>query len=75
MGLICKRETTVWPDKTPNHDYVFETGNSKAVGYISSGVYRKFRVPIAIDERGRTFKKITVPAIVFEEHTDEKAVQ
>lgn len=66
--LICKLETTEWPDKTPNHTYVFEDSSSKAVGYINNGTYRKFRVPIAIDERGRKFRKIPVPDVVRQAH-------
>lgn len=66
--LVCKLEITDWPDKTPNHIYVFDGNNSKAIGYVNNGVYQKFRAPMAIDERGRKFRKIPVPESVKKVH-------
>jgi len=60
-------ETTEWPEGSGdcNHIYVFEEfkGNSrsaKAVAYVPHGVdpVQKFRTPLDIDLRGRTFVEV-----------------
>jgi len=54
------QETTKWPDATPNHAYYMDDSKNKAFAYIRAGgksVF-KFKTPIKIDTRGRTFKTI-----------------
>ena len=54
------QETTVWPNKTPNHVYVLTDDKTKMVGYVPAGKNRvfTFKAPIRIDLRGRTFKVV-----------------
>lgn len=59
----CLQETTKWNDNTPNHIYILDNANSfKAKGYIPQGEQKPviFTVPIMLDRRGRTFKKVTI---------------
>ena len=53
-------ETTKWPDTTPNHSYFMDDTKSKMFAYIKVGDKEvfKFKNPIRIDTRGRTFKQI-----------------
>ena len=54
-------ETTRWADTdTPNHTYLFSDNKSKAFGYVRAGTNSvfKFKRPIALDLRGRTFKAV-----------------
>ena len=51
-------ETTVWDSPTvPNHVYVFNDSMSKAIAYVRAGTKEvfKFKKPLSIDTRGRTF--------------------
>ena len=51
-------ETTVWDDPgVPNHVYVFNDSMSKAIAYVRAGTKEvfKFKKPLSIDTRGRTF--------------------
>lgn len=50
-------ETTEWSDRTPNHVYVFTDNLNKIMAYVKAGTKQviKFRQPIDIDRRGRTF--------------------
>ena len=59
-------ETTKWEgDCCPNHIYVFDkfTGSErtvKAIAYsaFGSGPVQKFRKPLVMDTKGRTFAKV-----------------
>jgi hypothetical protein len=60
-------ETTEWPEGSGdcNHIYVFEEfkgcgRSAKAVAYVPHGVdpVQKFRTPLDIDLRGRTFVEV-----------------
>ena len=56
-------ETTDWVDNTPNHVYFMNDSKDKMYAYVTRGsadVFR-FKQPIRIDTRGRTF--IAVPNI------------
>ena len=50
-------ETTQWADQTPNHVYVFNDSMSKIVAYVPAGskTVFKFKQPIDLDRKGRTF--------------------
>jgi len=51
-------ETTVWDSPTvPNHVYVFNDSMTKAIAYVRAGSKElfKFKNPLNIDTRGRTF--------------------
>ena len=51
-------ETTVWDDPAvPNHVYVFNDSLSHAIAYVRAGTKEvfKFKKPLSIDRRGRTF--------------------
>lgn len=50
-------ETTEWADATPNHVYVFNDSMTQAIAYVRAGTKEvfKFKQPIGIDRRGRTF--------------------
>jgi hypothetical protein len=56
-------ETTKWPDNTPNHAYYMDDSKSKSFAYIRAGTKAvfKFKNPLRIDTRGRTFKAIPDP--------------
>lgn len=59
-------ETTVWDDPgVPNHVYVLNDSMSKMIAYVRAGTKEvfKFKKPIGIDIRGRTFVDLddTVP--------------
>ncbi len=54
-------ETTVWDSPTvPNHVYVFNDSMTKAIAYVRAGSKEvfKFKNPMAIDTRGRTFVEL-----------------
>ena len=56
-------ETTDWVNNTPNHVYFLNDSKDKMYAYVTRGsadVF-KFKKPIRIDTRGRSF--ITVPNI------------
>jgi hypothetical protein len=60
------QETTEWSDSSgANHIYIFNervTGRSAtAIAYIPAGSDRvqKFRTPLKLDLKGRTFKELT----------------
>ena len=55
------QETTQWSDGSQaNHIYVFNDSMTKAVAYVPRGSNRvfKFKNPLAIDTRGRTFEEL-----------------
>jgi len=58
-------ETTVWTDGGANHVYVFKdkpAGRSaKAVAYVPAGtkVLKRFKKPLDLDLKGRTFVELT----------------
>lgn len=53
-------ETTKWETRTPNHIYLLSDDKSKAFAYVRSGTRDvfKFKSPIRLDLRGRTFKAV-----------------
>lgn len=56
--MIIVRETTVWPDKTPNHIYVLSDDKGTMYGYVKAGTleHKTFSKPQRFDARSRTFK-------------------
>ena len=57
------QETTQWDSPTaPNHIYYLSDDKSKMVGYIQQGttVLKKFKQPIGISTKGRTFKVVAI---------------
>ena len=54
------QETTVWSDNTPNGIYLLDDSKSKMYAYIRPGAKSvfKFKNPIQISTRGRTFKEV-----------------
>jgi len=60
------QETTQWTDSTDaNHIYIFDEfkGNertAKAIAYVpwGTGPVQKFRKPMVLDLKGRTFQKV-----------------
>lgn len=56
--MIIARETTVWPDNTPNHIYVLSDDKRTAYGYVKAGTleHKTFSKPMSFDPKGRTFK-------------------
>lgn len=54
------QEITQWESKTPNHIYFMSDSKSKAFAYIPEGSNKiqQFKLPLAIDIRGRKFKEI-----------------
>jgi hypothetical protein len=56
------RETTIWPDATPNHTYILSTNKEFAHGYVKSGQQAgsviMFKKPMRFDIRRRTFVEI-----------------
>lgn len=52
------RETTQWPDMTPNHIYVFTDSMNQIIAYVPEGTnnVHRFKTPIEIDRRGRKFE-------------------
>jgi len=50
-------ETTEWRVPTPNHVYVLNDSMSKMIAYVPAGskTVFKFKSPLDIDTRGRTF--------------------
>jgi hypothetical protein len=59
------QETTEWSDGGSNHTYIFKdkpTGRSaKAIAYIPAGskIVQRFKKPIDLDLKGRTFVELT----------------
>ena len=59
------QETTEWADGGSNHTYVFKekpTGRSAtAIAYIPAGskIVQRFKKPIDLDLKGRTFVELT----------------
>ena len=59
------QETTEWYDGGSNHTYIFKdkpTGRSaKAIAYIPAGskIVQRFKKPIDLDLKGRTFVELT----------------
>ena len=53
-------ETTKWETRTPNHTYLLSDDKSKAFAYVRAGTESvfKFKRPIKLDLRGRTFKAV-----------------
>jgi hypothetical protein len=63
--MVIMQETTVWTDsQAGNHIYVFkskpEGRSAEAVAYLPQGTDRviKFRKPLKLDLKGRTFQKV-----------------
>ena len=50
-------ETTQWSTPTPNHVYVMNNSMTKMIAYVPAGTRKvfKFKKPMGIDTRGRTF--------------------
>ena len=59
------QETTEWSDGGSNHTYIFKdkpTGRSaKAIAYIPAGskIVQRFKKPLDLDLKGRTFVELT----------------
>lgn len=53
-------ETTKWSVPTPNHVYVFDDGLTNIIAYVPEGSKKltKFKTPMSIDRKGRTFKDL-----------------
>jgi hypothetical protein len=53
-------ETTKWADGYPNHVYLLDDSKSKMTAYVRNGTNEvfKFKKPIRIDTRGRSFKEV-----------------
>jgi hypothetical protein len=70
------QETTNWKDSIPNGIYLLDDAKSKMFAYIKpgSGAVFKFKNPIRIDTRGRTFKIVanTFNYSIEEENADQK---
>jgi hypothetical protein len=63
--MIVYQETTVWPEgDNANHIYVFkskpEGRTAEAVAYVPRGSDRvqKFKRPLKLDLKGRTFRPV-----------------
>ena len=58
--MRIQQETTKWADSTPNHIYVFDSELKRAIAYVPEGSNQvhKFRTPMVIDRRGRTFVEL-----------------
>jgi len=54
------QETTDWRDNTPNGIYLLNDSKTKMFAYVRPGARSafKFKNPIAISTRGRTFKEV-----------------
>ena len=59
-------ETTVWDEpNTPNHVYVFleppKNRTARCMGYVRAGTKElfKFKQPMTLDLKGRTFEALT----------------
>ena len=70
------QETTNWKDSIPNGIYLLDDAKSKMYAYIKPGAKSafKFKNPIRIDTRGRTFKVVpnTFDYAIEEEDADQK---
>ena len=56
--FILLKETTIWNNNTPNHQYILESKSSlKISGYIPEGSSEPifFSSPMMFDRRNRTF--------------------
>ena len=53
-------ETTKWEVSTPNHTYLLSDDKSKAFAYVRAGTRTvfKFKAPLRLNLRGRTFKAV-----------------
>jgi hypothetical protein len=63
--MIILQETTRWPDgQGGNHIYIFNANpgarSANAVAYVPQGSNRvfKFKSPLVLDLKGRTFKPV-----------------
>ena len=63
--MVILQETTNWTDSNgANHIYIFkskpEGRSAAAVAYLPQGTDRviKFRTPLKLDLKGRTFQKV-----------------
>ena len=67
-------ETTAWADNTPNHVYVFNDAMSKIIAYVRAGSRQvvRFRQPIDLDRRGRTFVDLDE---TVQDQTDSEVVE
>ena len=54
------QETTKWRDELPNGVYLLNDSKTKMFAYVRPGAKSafKFKNPISIDARGRTFKEV-----------------
>lgn len=70
------QETTNWKDSIPNGVYLLDDAKSKMFAYVKPGsnAVFKFKNPIRIDTRGRTFKAVanTFNYSIEEEDADQK---
>jgi hypothetical protein len=55
--MVFVRETTQWTTDTPNHVYILDDRMHHMIAYVPEGSRRvhRFKSPIAIDRKGRTF--------------------
>ena len=53
-------ETTEWSVPTPNHVYVMNDSMTRMIAYVPAGTRKvfKFKKPLSIDTRGRTFVEL-----------------
>ena len=58
MTLKFYQETTKWAGATSNHTYLLSKDRSKMLAYVPAGTRAvfKFKNPLRIDTRGRTFQ-------------------
>jgi hypothetical protein len=54
------QETTKWSSNSPNHIYVFDDKMNHIIAYVPNGSNKvfKFKAPLRIDQRGRTFVEL-----------------
>lgn len=60
MHMKFYQETTKWPDTIANGVYLLNDSKTKMFAYVRPGsdAAFKFKNPISIDSRGRTFKEV-----------------
>ena len=58
--MLIVEETTKWTGGGANHTYMLSDDRSKMFAYVKAGdnAVFKFKKPIRIDTRGRTFKAV-----------------
>jgi hypothetical protein len=58
--MVIVEETTKWAGGGANHTYMLSNDRSKMFAYVKAGdrAVFKFKKPIRIDTRGRTFKVV-----------------